>query len=285
MPDEQPAEAPDTPSPAFQQSPAPAALTPEAVHERLLDIVDKPAWKQLLVETVEQSGLDPWNIDVTSLASAYLEKINAMRKLDFRIPANCVLCSAILLRFKAQNWQIQPQQEFEEAVEEDNWQLIIEGQQVPDLEPSRRITNRPVTIEELIMAVEDVIEKQRKREEKRLLESMVPEALMDIAFEDNEDFLGMVDEVYRRVLKNADSTEIALFSDVLRERSKREIMLTLIPLLHLANQDRVRLWQEKYFDEIFILLKPNGHSEEAAEAVPKPADLSSYMGNGESDEP
>jgi len=140
----------------------------EDIHEKLVNIIDKPTWKTILMDIVKSENMDPWNIDVGLLAKKYVEKINSMKKLNFRIPANAVLAAAIIVRFKSDVWDLTPQSLFEEELEEQTeWEYVIDGKRVPELTPSRRITKRKVTIEELIKAVEDVMEKERKRAMKR----------------------------------------------------------------------------------------------------------------------
>ena len=67
----------------------------------LVDLIEQPAWKSILVELVRTERMDPWSIDIAGLAEKYLKKINALTGTDLRIPANAILASAILLKFKS----------------------------------------------------------------------------------------------------------------------------------------------------------------------------------------
>ena len=101
---------------------------------QLIDLVDKPSWKMLLTEIVEKEHLDPWDIDIAQLTHSYIEHISNARKLDFRVPANAVLVSAILLRFKSDAWELYPQAAVEEQLEnQSDWEFILEGKRVPEL--------------------------------------------------------------------------------------------------------------------------------------------------------
>ena len=233
------------------------------VHEQLVGIVENPDWKALLTDIVKAEGMDPWNIDVTRLAGSYLEKINAMSKIDFRIPANAVLCSSILIRFKSDCWTLYPQEEFEDQLEENsNWEYIIDGQRVPELDPARRITRRRITIDDLILAVEKVMDKERKRALKEGVRIDVPQELMSIAFEESEDFEKMTEAIYSRVLASADD-HMAMFSRIVSGATKADTIMTLVPLLHLATRGRLGMFQEQVFGEIFIVLPGNGNGKEA----------------------
>lgn len=235
------------------------------VHDQLVGIVDYPDWKTMLVDIVKAKDMDPWNIDVTALSSMYLEKIRSMQKVDFRVPANAVLCSSILIRFKSDSWELYPQDEFEDQLEEDsNWEYIIEGKRVPELDPARRIVRRRITIDDLIHAVEKVMDKERKRAMRERQRLEVPQELINIAMEDREDFEELVETIYQRVLANADSEKMALFSQVVPSKTRMDTIFTLLPLLHLATRGKLGLSQDESFGEIFIFLAEDGNGKEVS---------------------
>lgn len=234
------------------------------VHDQLVEIVENPDWKSLLTGIVKAEGMDPWDIDVTILSGKYLDKIRAMKTIDFRVPANAVLCSSILIRFKSDAWELYPREEYEDKLEDDHWEYIIDGQRVPDLDPARRITRRRITIDDLITAVEKVMETERKRAMRQRERLEVPQELVNIAFEDREDFEKMVETVYKRVLASADSKKIAMFSQVVPGNTRTDTIMTLLPLMHLATRGRLAVAQEEIFGEIFIFLDGNGNGKKAS---------------------
>ena len=42
----------------------------------LVDLIEQPAWKSILVELVRTERMDPWSIDISQLSEKYLAKIN-----------------------------------------------------------------------------------------------------------------------------------------------------------------------------------------------------------------
>ena len=140
---------------------------------------------------------------------------------------------------------------------------------MPELDNTRRITRRRVTIDELIKAVEDVMEKEKKRAQKMRMKRVVPQDLLAIAFEEREDFDLIINSVYNRIIEIMDSQRLACFSDLLVDGSRQELVQTLIPLLHLANQHKIDIWQERHFEEIFISVPEDGIDEKSAPA-PEP---------------
>lgn len=222
--------------------------------DSLVRIIDKPTWKSLLVNTVREEEMDPWSIDVTMLASKYAERIREMRINDFRVPANAVLASAILVRFKSDSWQLLPKQEMPEEEQEslDDF-LSFESPEMPEVEATQRITTRRVTLEELIESVEQVMDKTRKKK-KRAIKEVIPREIMQKTLGEKEEFEKQVNEIFERVVAKADSENLVLFSDLLEKDTRPEVIKTLLSLLHLANERKVNVWQEKEFGEIFIAL-------------------------------
>ena len=217
--------------------------------DSLVEMIEKPTWKTLLVNTVRSEDMDPWSIDVSTITSKYAERLKKMRLIDFRVPANAVLASAILVRFKSDSWDLVPKEvSAGESLEEYEDLGLFE---FPELETTQRLTTRRVTLEELIQAVEQVMVKTKKKAESR----KIPVEVMEFTIGEKEEFQKGAEEVYKRVLEKADSEDLALFSDILEEKTKAETVRVLLSLLHLACEDRVSVWQEKQFGEIFISIK------------------------------
>ncbi len=219
----------------------------------LVSLIEQPEWKQMLFDIVKKEKMDPWNIDIAFLAAKFLERINEMKKLDFRIPANAVLASSILLRFKSDSWKITEEKEEYPLVFIPDY--LIEEPTIPELEPVTRITKRQVTLEELIKAVEDAMEKEKKKKTiKRIEKEPLPKTIINLVASKEDDFEKLVNEVLEKVKEKADSQKMVLFSQLLEKKDVDEVIKHLIPLLHLAHKEKIHMWQEKIFGEIFIRL-------------------------------
>lgn len=216
----------------------------------LVNMIEKPSWKAMLISTVRAEGMDPWSIDVALLTSEYSKKIKKMRLNDFRVPANAVLASAILVRFKADSWNLLPAElpSPEESLQDYEDIGLLEW---PEVEPMQRLTTRRVTLEELIQAIEQVMEKTKKKADSK----KVPLEVMEFTIGEKEEFKKGVDDIYQKVLSKADSENLALFSDIVQEKTRPEVVRVLLSLLHLACENKISVWQEKQFGEIFISLK------------------------------
>ncbi|VVB65412.1 Segregation and condensation protein A [Candidatus Gugararchaeum adminiculabundum] len=217
-------------------------------------LVSLPTWREMILDLVESEKLDPWNIDMAEVTDKYIQRVRKMQTLDLRVPANLILAAAILLKFKSDALKFEEQ----EQVAEDNV-FIDEGaagdvEEVPVLELRTRIPPKTkVTLEELMTAMEEVFEDQRKREMKLL--DAVPESgsplQINVPKYDMED---RMKEMLTRIEETTDSEGLVLFSSLLTEKTSEQLIMTLLPLLHLAQNNKISLKQEKMFGEIIIRL-------------------------------
>ena len=213
-------------------------------------LVAQPTWKEMLLDLVVNERLDPWNIDIGEIAEKYLARIRKMQTLDLHIPANLILAASILLRFKSDSVRLE---EEEQVVEQE---VFIDENappiEIPMLSLRTRIPpKRKVTLQDLMGALEEVFEDQRRRESRPppVSESMV----IELPKFDIEEKMG---EMYERVKRLADANGLVTFSHLVKERTREEVIFTLLPLLFLAQNRKINIFQEKFFGEIFVQLLP-----------------------------
>lgn len=229
---------------------------------KLERIVEYPTWREMLLDLVAAKRLDPWNIDIVEITGGYLDRIKKMEMLDLRVPANLILAAAILLRFKsdALRFEEEAQEVVQETfVEEDSGPEVI-----PVLELKTRIPpKRMVTLDELLLAMEKVFEDQKKREERTAkieIPSVINIQLPEFNIEQR------MAEVYSRVLQEKDSEGLSTFTGILSDRTPLGVITTLLPLLHLVQDRKLTIFQEKFFGEIFIRVKEEKGSREKRKA-------------------
>ncbi len=228
---------------------------------KLERIVEYPTWREMLLDLVASKKLDPWNIDIIEITTSYIERIRKMEMLDLRVPANLILAAAILIRFKASALR------FEEEAQIPTEETYVpeeggEPEVIPMLELKTRIPpKRMVTLDELLLAMERVFDEQKKREEKAQrieIPSVINIQLPEFNIEQK------MEEVYQRVLSEKDAEGLATFSAILRSREPLEVITTLLPVLHLVQDRRISIFQEKFFGEIFIRVREASGKKDAA---------------------
>lgn len=214
----------------------------------LENIIYYPTWREMLYDMIYEESIDPWDIDIEKITTKYIEKIKKMQLLDLRIPANLVLASAILLRIKTLRFL-----EYEQQTTIDEFSERISYEQIQTIELKGRLPPKGrITIDELIAAIEQVMEQTKKREEKlsqKQLETFIP--IMEIKLNEFRVDKEM-EKVYQKILSLADSYNLVMFSKLVDEKSRKGIIYTLIPLLFLAQKEKISIIQETFFGDIFI---------------------------------
>ncbi len=205
----------------------------------LQEFVKLATWRELLIELVEKSRLDPWNIDIGKIANEYINAIRKMQLSDLHIPANMILAASILLRMKSESMSIFDE---EEAVADDGQITLRQRPDVGELVPRIRMQpKRKVTFDELMLALGDAL-KVGERRELRAIEENKP---LDIVI-DHDDIDTKISEAYNLVLKSSDSEGVSIYAQLARYYgSNQEALFNLfVPLLFLANKGTVDLIQE-----------------------------------------
>lgn len=213
------------------------------------------AWEYILMDIVESEELDPWDIDVSELTESYTKRIKKMKSLDLRVPARVILAAAILLKMQSDQLVMTEEEEemFDELFYDDELEEDYEGEEedVPMLDMRvKRKPVRKVTLGDLVTNLKKAMDK-KERKKKNRKPIYEPD---DFGLKLDEADIGKkIDQIYGRILKtNLDKIP---FSDLIEERSRSEIISTLLPLLHLANDEKINLQQEGFFKEIFVCPK------------------------------
>ncbi len=205
----------------------------------LVSFVEEPTWKDLLLNLVSENNLNPWEMDLGVIAEEYLKLVRQMKSLDLRVPANVLLASAILYRFKTEGLK-----EVEPILEEPEERVLI-NEEIPELLfKENQARKRTLTLEELVSALENVIKNPIQQ---RTLAPLPTQLTLNPPEEDMGERMKWF---YQKVNETKDSEGLVLFSQVV----DRERFLThsLLPMLHLVQEKKIHVWQEKLFDEIFI---------------------------------
>lgn len=223
----------------------------------LVDLINEPAWKTILYSLASSTKMDVWNIDISALADAYLERINLLGTASLSIPANAILASAILLRFKARIVQISS---IREDGDEDSLQMAgdldaaekqVFEEFLPELRNVRRLREGGrISLDSLVEAIEVILEKSKKKRsavfERENIEFRVP--FSDFNLEEK-----MV-EIYERITCNLDSQGMVVFSSLVKSCEPDNVVRSFISCLFLFNKGRINMWQTEFWDDIFISL-------------------------------
>ena len=235
-------------------------------HERIFSIIsskaDEITWQNIIFELIKTEQMDPWDIDISLLTQKYIAILRGLKEHDFRVSGKVLLAAAILLKMKSHKLVGEDLTELdrlligvEEKMEElgfDEPIRIEKLTEIPTLIPrTPQPRKRKVSIYDLVEALERALEVKKRR----LLHSIPPMNLE--APKKKKDITEIIREVYGKIKAFFFSTlkDRLTFSKLLPSESKEDKVHTFIPLLHLAQQNKIELVQENHFGDIQILLK------------------------------
>ncbi|MEK6984282.1 MAG: ScpA family protein [Nanoarchaeota archaeon] len=235
-------------------------------HERIFNIIfskaDEITWQSIIYKLVKSEQMDPWDIDISNLTQRYLDMLRTLKDHDFRISGKVLLAAAILLRMKSNKLVGEDLSELDRLLigvsdEMDEMDFDEQGElakldEFPALLPrTPQPRKRKVSIFDLVEALEKALEVKKRR----LLHSIPPLNLE--APKKKKDVTEIIKDVYGKIKSffvNALGPKLT-FSKLLQSQSKEDKVYTFIPLLHLAQQNKIELAQENPFGEITIMLK------------------------------
>ena len=205
---------------------------------------DSPFWATppyiLLTDVLQLDKVDPWNVDVGKLVGGFLDEMKRLGDIDFRISGNALYSASVIFMRKTRELVelglLPPEEEGDEG------ELVI-----PLIRPPFRLTNRRVTIEELLVAMDHVLSKgsrQRSTPTKRKYSSKADPLTfrMNIDQANIEETIAEVYEDLSRILKVG---EVAKFADVLMNNTRQEIVRVFFSLLFLFARAFIDIWMDE----------------------------------------
>lgn len=235
-------------------------------NEKLFNILfveDELSWKDVIYSLIDSEQMDPWDIDLSIIAQKFLEMLNKLKEMDFRISGKMVLAAAILLKMKSERLIEEDIAKFDNVlnnIEENfpdtdsgdyNSESNISPPQIVPRTPQPR--KRKVSVFDLVKALEKALEVDSRRKKvvkgKKITAPIIPEKKFDLG--------KSMDEIYSRIEKHYSGKlkkNTLTFDNLVLSYSKRDKVLTFVPLLHLESFRKVDLEQNTHFDPIVIKL-------------------------------
>jgi len=219
------------------------------MEDRLVNLIDQPNWKILLFDLVKENNFNIWNINIINLTDLYLDKIKSLKESNLLVPANALLVAAILLRLKAYSIKLTSidDEPLQIPTEQDIYNLNLIS-----LNNSIKLREGAVSLDELIDIVDTIMNKPTKSNISRQLKEKsetvftIPRKTIDIT--------ERIDRLNSILLDEKDKEGCLVFSK-LQERTKdpfEVIEFYFVPLLFLSQEQKVNVWQDDFFSEIFI---------------------------------
>ncbi len=222
-----------------------------------------PFWTEppyiLLTDVLQLDKIEPWNVDVGQLIGSFLREMKLLGDIDFRVSGSALYSASVIFMKKTRELVqlgILPPEE------EDNEQDLV----IPLIRPPFRLSNRRVTLEELLVAMDRVLTKGvRSRPSPRgrtgISKVGSPSIIMEI---DESNVEEIISEIYADLNGMMEINAISRFVEILMNNSRKEIVRTFFALLHLFARSYVDIWMD---DEEIIWVKLLSPPEKSAERL------------------
>ncbi len=222
---------------------------------------DDVKWQAIIYDLVRAGKVDPWDLDVSTLSREYLNVLRKMKAMNFRLSGKVVLAAAILLKMKSERLgldQLLALQNPDEYADEDLDNDLIDSETEKHFNKARLaaripgVRKRKVTVFELIDALKKALEVDERRQTREAeLEELHRPVTMEVK---KVDIFAKIDALWAKLkgfVKRLKKQSVS-FTEILPSKEKKDIIWTLIPLLHLAQHQKLELRQDTSFGEIYV---------------------------------
>lgn len=232
------------------------------MQEKILNLLmeqNDVTWQDIIYGLIRSEEMDPWDINISLLTKRYLEAVKKLREVNFHVSGKVLLAAALLVKIKSVRLVNDDIAYFDSILfpssEEDDMDMdFIERPEVnvPPLGiKSPQARKRKVTVQDLIGALERALKVNKRRiarHNRYYHENIpgVPEKKVNIS--------NLITSLFEKIRLLFKRKEEVTFSKLLPDNKpgKEEKILTLVPLLHLDNQNKINLEQYEHFGEIYV---------------------------------
>jgi len=232
---------------------------------------DEITWQSMIYNLVKNNEIDPWNVDVSKLSYKFIELINKLKEMDFRISGKVLLAATLLLKIKSNKLLGEDLTKLDNMmrdVPEDTLDEYIEdtldlNEQLDQLESLKQEDNsgliprtpqpreRKVSIFDLVDALQRALDVKKKRVIRK--GGKIEESNFDIPTK-TRDITEIIRDVFSNVkeyfIKSEDSS--LEFSQLLPSEERDDKIFTFLSLLHLNNEQKVQIDQERHQAPIYV---------------------------------
>lgn len=228
------------------------------------------SWQAIIYDLIKTEQLDPWDIDLATLADKYVQTIQQLEEADFFISSKILLACSLLLRLKSEILINSYIQDLNDALygkkDEKRYEIErieIDENDLPILSPRTPMArHKKVTLNELIKALDHAINTESRRIRKEIKHRQHRRALETVMPKNNFVPLKVrVKSIFNILKVHLKENNHMKFHSL--AKSKEEKLASFVPMLHLSNNGKIFLRQKQHFDHIHMTLRI--HPEEKAE--------------------
>ena len=200
-----------------------------------------------MFEISKLEKLTPWNVNIAYLLNSFLSEMERMGKVDFRASGVALDSSALIYLMKSKLLL---------TLQEPPAQPKPPGDYVPPplfLPLRHELTS--TTIQHLLEVLDDVLKGEKLTHIDRVVQQPVLPAFSDILPQFDaflQEIEAQIDKLYELLCEKVKGTGIIEFSRLSKDASRMEAIQMFILLLFLAQDGKVKLWQNEETEELYI---------------------------------
>jgi segregation and condensation protein A len=229
---------------------------------------DSPFWATppyiLLTDVLQLDKVEPWNVDVGKLVVGFLNEMKRLGDIDFRISGNALYSASVIFMRKTR--ELVQLGILPPDVDDNDGEL-----EIPLIRPPFRLTNRRVTIEELLIAMDLVLSKDERIRTTPVKQKYRSKA-DPLTFTMNIDQANIeetIAEVYKDLQQLVQIGDIVKFTDILVNNTRKEIVRVFFSLLFLYARSFIDIWMDEDNTIMLKMLEPPKIEGKAKEAQPE----------------
>ena len=225
---------------------------------------DEITWQSILFNLVTKEQMNPWDIDISLISKRFMDMLKKLKEMDFSVSGKIILAAALLLRLKSYKLVDEEILELDRLIastdeSEDIYEDLIDFEEAPpgtfeDKKPSLiprtpQPRKRKVSIYDLVDALEKALEVRKRRITRNIPPQniQIPEKTVDVSL--------VIGGVFKKIKDFfSKGNKRLIFSNLAPSDSKEDKVYTFIPLLHLTNQRKIDLHQQKHCEDIEVEL-------------------------------
>jgi segregation and condensation protein A len=206
----------------------------------------RPPWN-ILFDISKLEKLTPWNVNISYLLNSFLSEMERNGKVDFRASGVALDSSAFIYLMKSKLLL---------TLQEPPAPPKPPGDFVPPplfLPLRHELTS--TTIHHLLEVLDDVLKGEKLSHIGRVVPQPVLPAFSDLMPQFDaflQEIELQLDKLYDLLCEKVKGTGIIEFSALTREMKRLEAIQTFILLLFLAQNGKVKLWQNEETEELYI---------------------------------
>lgn len=220
---------------------------------------DEFSWQAIIMDLMRTEQLDPWDIDISLLADKYVERIKQIEDPDFLRSSKVLYACAYLLRLKSEelanqdiarlNDELYGKKEIQSILNIDNFN--IDEDLLPILIPKTPLARqKKVTLDELMNALNYAMNTENRRIKKEIKIKQAEKSALVIIPKNHISLAERIKKIQNFIVGYLNYNDCIDFDSISKDNAEK--IASFLPLLQLANQEEIYLWQQFAFSKIDI---------------------------------